>query len=134
MALCPSQYRYLLAIYELTQQHNSIRCVDVANHLSVTRPSVSKMMKCMVNSGLVEPDYCKNITLTKMGLHLAQEYSANPAMLYAFFHRMLKLPPEEAQAQTMLFLSTFPLETSKKLTHVMEKSIIAAKSKATKSI
>ena len=45
MALCPSQYRYLLAIYELTQQHNSIRCVDVANNLSVTRPSVSKMMK-----------------------------------------------------------------------------------------
>ena len=92
------------------------------------------MMKSTVHSGLVEPDYWKNITRTKLGPPLAQVYSANHALIYAFFHRMLKLPPEEAQAQTMLFLSTFPLETSKKLTHVMEKSIIAAKSKAAKSI
>ena len=45
MELCAGQCRYLLCIYQLEHDRKRIRCVDIANDLGVTRPSVSKMSR-----------------------------------------------------------------------------------------
>lgn len=132
MELCSGQYRYLLSIYRLQQEHRRIRCVDIASDLGVTRPSVSKMMKCMVRMELVEPDYCESVRLTPTGLELAQKYNSDYDMVYAFFRRMLRLTPTEAKEQAFQFLSSFPPTTVHKLSDLMQRSIEAAQKKGKK--
>lgn len=125
MELCTGQYRYLLSIYRLTREKRRIRCVDIANDLGVTRPSVSKMMKCMVRMELVEPDYCESVRLTEKGLGLAQNFNQDYDMVYAFFRRMLRLTPAEAKEHSFQFLSAFPQTTVQKLSEVMQRSLEA---------
>ena len=123
MEICSGQYRYLLSIYRLTQENRRIRCVDIAADLGVTRPSVSKMMKCMVRMELVEPDYCEAVRLTPNGRELAEKYHSDYDMVYAFFRRMLRLTPAEAKEHAFQFLSAFPHSTVHKLSEVMQRSI-----------
>jgi Mn-dependent DtxR family transcriptional regulator len=132
MELCAGQYRYLLSIYRLQKERRRIRCVDIANDLGVTRPSVSKMMKCMVRMELVEPDYCEAVRLTHRGWELAEHYSGDYDMVYAFFRRILRLSPTESKEQTLLFLSVFPKSTVQRLSTMTARSIeIAAKKRST---
>ena len=107
MNLCAGQYRYLLCIYRLRREKDRIRCVDIANDLGVTRPSVSKMMKCMVKMELVEADYCESVRLTPYGRDLAEQLNIDYDMTYAFFRRILRLSPSEAKEHAFLFLSDF---------------------------
>lgn len=133
MEICSGQYRYLLSIYRLTQENRRIRCVDIAADLGVTRPSVSKMMKCMVRMELVEPDYCEAVRLTTHGRELAEKYHSDYDMVYAFFRRMLRLTPAEAKEHAFQFLSAFPHSTVHKLSEVMQRSIEATKKKQAKN-
>ena len=123
MELCAGQYRYLLCIYRMEHEKNRIRCVDIANDLGVTRPSVSKMMKCMIRMELVEPDYCESVRLTKMGREIAEHFNEDYDITYAFFRRILKLSPAESKDNAFLFLSTFPSNTVKKLGSVTSRSL-----------
>lgn len=133
MEICAGQYRYLLSIYRLMREKQRIRCVDIANDLGVTRPSVSKMMKCMVRMELVEPDYCEAVRLTERGQELAERYHSDYDMVYAFFRRMLRLTPTEAKEHAFQFLSAFPQSTVHKLSDVMARSLEATKKKQMKS-
>ena len=45
MALTSSMEDYLEAVFILQKQKGYVRCVDVAEHLSVTKPSVSRAVK-----------------------------------------------------------------------------------------
>ena len=133
MDICAGQYRYLLSIYRLTREKQRIRCVDIANDLGVTRPSVSKMMKYMVRMELVEPDYCEAVRLTAHGRELAERCHSDYDMVYAFFRRMLRLTPTEAKEHAFQFLSTYPQTTVRKLSEVMTRSLEATKKNQGKS-
>lgn len=127
MNLCAGQYRYLLCIYRLQRERGRIRCVDIAADLGVTRPSVSKMMKCMLRMELVEPEYCEAVRLTPRGIELAARLDEDYEMTYAFFRRILRLSPAEAKDHAFLFLSDFPESTVKKLAGITGRSIELAK-------
>ena len=129
MNLCAGQYRYLLCIYRLHREKDRIRCVDIANDLGVTRPSVSKMMKCMVKMELVEADYCESVRLTSHGRELAEQLNIDYDMTYAFFRRILRLSPSEAKEHAFLFLSDFPESTVKKLNGITSRSMELARKK-----
>ena len=123
MNLCSGQYRYLLCIYRLGRGNERIRCVDIAKDLGVTRPSVSKMMKCMVRMELIEPDYSEQVRLTETGRNIAEHFNQDYDITYAFFRRILKLSPEKAKDNAFLFLSTFSRETVKQLNAVTSRSL-----------
>jgi Mn-dependent DtxR family transcriptional regulator len=129
MDICTGQYRYLLSIYRLSKEKRRIRCVDIAADLGVTRPSVSKMMKCMVRMELVEPEYCEAVRLTPLGLELAEKYHSDYDMVYLFFRRMLRLTPAEAKDHAFQFLTAYPHSTVRRLSEVMQRSMDAAKKK-----
>lgn len=129
MNLCAGQYRYLLCIYRLQQARKRIRCVDIAADLGVTRPSVSKMIKCMVRMELVEPEYCEAVRLTPQGRELAGRLNADYDLTYAFFRRILRLTPAEAKEHAFLFLSDFPDATVKKLGSITSRSLELARKK-----
>ena len=130
MNLCAGQYRYLLCIYRLQREKGRIRCVDIAADLGVTRPSVSKMMKCMLRMELVEPEYCEAVRLTPRGIELAARLDGDYEMTYAFFRRILRLPPAEAKEHAFLFISDFPESTVKKLSGITGRSIELAKKRS----
>ncbi len=129
MELCTGQYRYLLSIYRLSAEKRRIRCVDIAEDLGVTRPSVSNMMKCMVRMELIEPDYCESVRLTAKGRELARKFNSDYDMVYAFFRRMLRLTPSEAKEHAFRFMTDFPQATVHSLSELMKKSIEASQKK-----
>ena len=109
------------------REKRRIRCVDIATELGVTRPSVSKMMKCMVRMELVEPEYQESVRLTQKGLEIAEQGSSDFDAVYSFFRRILRLPPAQAKEHAFLFLSDFPQHTVQKLSSLTERSLESAR-------
>ncbi|MDE6658460.1 MAG: hypothetical protein K2J88_07765, partial [Oscillospiraceae bacterium] len=125
MKLCTGQCRYLFCIYRLahTDPNARIRCVDIARDLNVTRPSVSKMIKCMVRMELIQPDYCDSVVLTPKGKEIAEKINANYDLIYAFFRQILRLPSQEAKDHAFIFLTTFPESTVKQLCNATDRTL-----------
>lgn len=132
MNLCAGQCRYLLCIYRLEHDKTipRIRCVDIARDLNVTRPSVSKMIKCMVRMELVEPDYCEAVILTPKGREIAEKFNTDYDLIYAFFRKILRLSSQEAKEHAFLFLTTFPESTVKKLCNSTSRTLEKAVKKS----
>ena len=117
MKLCAGQYKYLLTVYELSRTLKVVRSVDIANSLSVTRPSVSRMLK------LIKPDYATSVELTELGRETAKGLTVNFNMVNSFFTDILKLDEHSAYEQSILFLSTFPEQTVEKLSAVTRNTL-----------
>lgn len=123
MKHCAGQIKYLAAIHELSQTTDSLRCVHIARHLGVSRPSVSKMLRCLANSGLVYEDYCNSVVLTPDGRAAADEIFSTFNEVYTFFHNFLKLPPQDAHDQALRFISEFPKDTCERLKKIVKNTI-----------
>ena len=63
---------YLKAILILQKQNNAVRSLDVAEMLSVTKPSVSRAMKLLREGGFLTMDADKLISLTEAGREAAE--------------------------------------------------------------
>ena len=120
MKLCAGQYKYLLTVYELSKTLKTVRSVDIANSLSVTRPSVSKMLKCMARLELIEPEYATSVIMTDLGKETAKNLSVN---INTFFTEILKLDEHSAHEQSILFLASFPETTVEKLSAITRNTI-----------
>ncbi len=118
MKLCSGQCKYLLTVYELSKTNKIIRAVDIANKLSVSRPSVSRMLKCMTRLELILPDTSISIKLTELGIETAKKLSVNYDVIYNFFNGLLNLSEKEAAEQALLFIATFPETTVEKLSQI----------------
>lgn len=123
MKLCTGQCKYLLTIYELSRTFKVVRSVDIANSLSVSRPSVSRMLKCMSRLELIEPDYTSNVALSEIGKENAKNLSLNFNMINKFFSEILKLDEHEAYEQSIQFIASFPEETVNKLASVTKNTL-----------
>ncbi|MGN0621010.1 MAG: metal-dependent transcriptional regulator [Porcipelethomonas sp.] len=123
MKICEGQCRYLLTVYELSQKRRTVRSVDIAESLSVTRPSVSRMLKCMTGSGLIKPDYSTNVVLTDYGAETAGKLSENFGMINKFFREIIKLDEKSAHDQSIQFLASFPEQTVKRLAEITENTV-----------
>lgn len=123
MKLCAGQYKYLLTVYELSKTLKTVRSVDIANSLSVTRPSVSKMLKCMSRLELIKPDYASSVVLTDLGKETAKNLSVNFNTINIFFTEILKLDERCAYEQSILFLASFPESTVEKLSAITRNTI-----------
>ena len=132
MKLCAGQCRYLITLYQLSRKRRVVRSVDIANTLSVTRPSVSRMLKCMVRLELINPDYSSSVQLTDKGKETAERLSENYRDVYAFFFDILKLDENQANDQSIQFLAAFPEYTVEKMAAVTRNTIKKRKMAAEK--
>lgn len=73
MDLTSSLEDYLKAVLVLYQQNGYVRCVDVAEHLDVSKPSVSRAMKELIRSGYIVKEAGGALSLTARGRHLAEQ-------------------------------------------------------------
>ena len=71
MKLCAGQYKYLLTVYELSKTLKTVRSVDIATMLGVSKPSVSHAMKLLREDGYIAMDRYGTVTLMEKGAEIA---------------------------------------------------------------
>ena len=64
---------YLEAMLMMQEKHGYIRSIDVAEHLGVTKPSVSYATKRLRENGYITMDRDGLITLTPSGMEIASK-------------------------------------------------------------
>ena len=65
--LTPSSIKYLLVLKELCTPEKGARCMDIAERLHVTKPSVHSMISNLCDAGLVERKKYGTVFLTPAG-------------------------------------------------------------------
>ena len=123
MKHCAGQVKYLAAIKELSEKEETVRCVSISRHLGVSRPSVSKMLRCLANCGLVYEDFCNSVVLTPEGEETVEKLFSSFDEVYTFFHRFLKLPSAEAHEQAIKFITEFPQDTSERVKVLIRRTL-----------
>lgn len=73
MSLTPAMEDYLKAVLVLHGQNGSVRCVEVAEYLGVTKPSVSRAVKELSKTGHIRRTAHGALSLTEQGRHLAEQ-------------------------------------------------------------
>ena len=81
MEVTGAHLRYLLAIYEISQQRTDVGASEVARSLNVSRPSVTRMLGVLMDRGLLMRERYGKIYLTDQGLLLARQFSQQVAFL-----------------------------------------------------
>ena len=72
MKIQKSSQDYLESMLMMQQEHGYIRSIDVAEHLGVTKPSVTYATKRLRENGYITMDKDGLITLTPTGLSIAE--------------------------------------------------------------
>ena len=73
MYLQESGEMYLETIYVLSQTSNSVRSIDVAEHMGYSKPSISRAVGLLKQGGYVASDANGFLTLTDAGLEIARK-------------------------------------------------------------
>ena len=123
MNRCAGQIKYLIAIKELSEKNETVRCVSISRHLGVSRPSVSKMLRCLANYGLVFDDFCNSVELTEEGHAAVEEIYDVFNEVYIFFRKFLKLTADEAHSQAVTFITEVPQETCERLKAIVKRTM-----------
>jgi Mn-dependent DtxR family transcriptional regulator len=75
---------YLEVIYELIQLKGYATTVDISNYLNVSSPSVTKMLQRLNESGHVNYEKYRGITLTDVGAAIAKSMHERHGILAEF--------------------------------------------------
>ena len=73
MALQESGQMYLETIYVLSKKQSGVRSVDIAEYMGFSKPSVSRAIGLLKESGHVEVDRDGHLTLTALGCDVAEK-------------------------------------------------------------
>ena len=79
---------YLESMLMMKEMHGYVRSVDVAEHLGVTKPSVSFAMKRLRENGYILMGDDNRITLTEQGEAIARRIWERHNLLTSFFIRL----------------------------------------------
>ena len=96
MTIRKSAEDYLEAMLMMKELHGYIRSIDLAEHLGVTKPSVSYATKRLRENGYITMDHSGFITLTESGMEIADRIYTRHKVLTEFFTN-LGVDPEIAR-------------------------------------
>ena len=85
MNLQESGEMYLETILVLSKKNTVVRSIDVAEHMGVTKPSVSRAIGLLRDGGYVAMDKSGHLTLTEHGIEVATKMYERHKMLTDFF-------------------------------------------------
>ncbi len=88
MKIQKSSEDYLETMLMLHEEHGFIRSIDIAEHLGVTKPSVSYATKRLRENGYITMDRDGLITLSESGLAIAQRMYDRHKHLSEFLIRL----------------------------------------------
>ena len=96
MQILKSSEDYLEAMLMMQERHGTIRSIDIAEELGVTKPSVSYATKRLRENGYILMDKDSLITLTDKGMEIAQRIYERHKLLTQF---LLHIGVDEATAR-----------------------------------
>ena len=96
MEIRKSAEDYLEAMLVMKERHGYVRSIDIAEHLGVTKPSVSYATKRLRESGYISMNRDGMITLTESGLEIAEKIYTRHKALTKFF---IQIGVSEEQAR-----------------------------------
>jgi len=120
--LTPANEDYLEAIYELGGTSGTVRSVDLASRLEVSKASVSGALKNLKQAGFVEQPYYGDITLTDKGAIYATGISERHHVLYHFLREILQVDPVIAAEEACKMEHAISDDTLKRLTNHLKQS------------
>lgn len=95
MRLLESGQMYLESIFVLSKQSNAVRSIDVCEYMGFSKPSVSRAIGLLKSGGYVVTDKNGHLSLTPLGLDIAQKVYERHELLNEFLVR-IGVPPEIA--------------------------------------
>ena len=105
--LTPSSIKYLLVLKELCTPEKGARCMDIAERLHVTKPSVHSMISNLCDAGLVERKKYGTVFLTP-GREEAERYASCCSRLSDRLQDALGLEEEDARSAACAVLAQLP--------------------------
>mgnify|MGYP003398332153 FL=1 len=114
MPVYESGEMYLETILRLQQESRVVHAVDIAEALNVSRPSVSRAVQILQESGYIRLDNHKAITLTASGKKIATAIFERHEILTNFF-TMIGVSPETAEADACRMEHVISEETFEKI-------------------
>ncbi len=84
MHLQESGEMYLETIYVLTRSSREVRSVDVCEHMGYSKPSVSRAVGLLKNGGYITVDDDGFLSLTDIGLEIAEKIYSRHTMITEF--------------------------------------------------
>ena len=87
MTLTSSMEDYLEAVFMLQKRKGYARCTDVAEHLGVKKPSVSRAVKELSKMGYLLKEADGTLSLTEQGRQIAEQVYEKAPVLYAAAYR-----------------------------------------------
>ncbi len=114
--LTPANEDYLEAIYELGRDSGSVRSVDLAAKLDVSKASVNNALKNLKQAGYIEQPHYGDITLTGEGADYAAGILERHHVLYHFLLDVLGVDPETAVEEACEMEHAISDDTLKRLT------------------
>lgn len=117
--LSSAKKRYLLVIYELSENGKDVFSKDIAIALHVKRPSVAKMLKAMEEDNLFCKEYYGKVQLNEKGTRIANRLYTEYLLLYEFFHGLLKVPKENARHDAIICLCDLSEDSVEKVARMV---------------
>lgn len=106
---------YLEAIVELARNsesgHDSVRSVDIANKLNVSKASVNKAVNMLKNAGLINQHYYGKIELTDAGREYGESVWFRHRLLKRFLIERLGVDEETAEGEACEMEHAISLDT-----------------------
>ena len=88
MALHESAEMYLETIFVLSQDGRKVRSIDIAEHMSYSKPSVSRAVGLLKKEGCVTTDEDGFLFLTQEGLEMAEKIFERHTVLSGLLMKM----------------------------------------------
>ena len=112
-----SQEDYLRAIYLVMEKTkgDSVKSVDIADSLGVSKPAVSKMLKKMQESGLIENNPYSSVKLTDSGYCVAQNLTHKHRLIEVFLRDILLVDMDKIHDEAHKMEHAFSDDTIEKL-------------------
>ena len=104
---------YLEAIYIAQNKNKTVKGIDVARMLNISRASVSEALSKLVSKGLITYESYGTISFTPTGHTEAEKVYNTHNTLKSFFQTVLNISPEEAS------------ENACKIEHIISKNVLA---------
>ncbi len=113
---------YLEAILVISRESFSpkVRTTDIARHLGVSKPSVSRAMSILKADGYIEQENYGDIVLTEKGQEIAESVYNRHTMLTFFFRDILKVSQDVAEHDACLIEHDISVESMEKLSEFVE--------------
>ena len=116
---------YLEAIYRLASEGGSadgtVRSVDVAEQLGVSKASVNKALSMLKETGMVEQSRYGRVTLTPQGERYAALVWRSHRAIRLFLEKDLGVDPQRADDEACLMEHVLSADTMERLIGYLEK-------------